>query len=120
MHAQPNVDGHTVYPDWEEIVTFGDQGPSPQPLIETDRLKAVVVGLKAGQTVPHHPSTEAIYHFLSGTGTMSIGEETVAVHAGATVVVPNGAYRGINASTDTVFLGTRPAEAGHGEPSHDR
>ena len=61
MQTQPNR--HMVYSNWEEMVVFDDQGPAPRPLIESDRLKAVVVGLKPGRSVPHHPSTETVYHF---------------------------------------------------------
>lgn len=102
------------------MVTFGNDGPISQSFIETDRQKAVLVGLKAGQTVPHRPSTEAVYRFLEGTGTMSVDEEIVAVHASTTVVVHNGSYHGINASTDIVFPRMRPAESGRSEHFHDR
>lgn len=119
MQTQPTPHAQMVYPNWEQAVTFDDDGPKPRPLIESDRPKAVMVGLKAGQSVPHHPSTEAVYHFVHGEGTMSIDEETFTFQAGATIVVPDGASRGITASSDVVFLGTRPAETGHGEHTNN-
>ena len=67
----PNQDTPTQYPNWKATVTFDDHGPSPTTLLETDHLKAVLVGLKAGQSIPIHPSPEAVYHFLQGVGTMT-------------------------------------------------
>ena len=108
-----------VHSGWEETVIFDDLGPLPRVIVETDRLKAVVVGLKAGQVVPLHPSTEAVYHFLDGAGTMTVDDETYAVHTGTTIVVPDGSNRGITAITDIAFLGTRPADnAQNAEESH--
>lgn len=115
----PQSESLIVYPRWEDAVVFDDQGPAPRVLIETDRLKVVIVGLTAGQVVPRHAATEAVYHFLDGTGTMTVEDETFAVSAGTTIVVPDGRNRGITATTDIAFLGTRPADnAQHAEETH--
>lgn len=55
----PNQDTPTLHPNWRKTVTFADNGPSPTPLLETDQLEAVLVGLRAGQSIPVHPSSEA-------------------------------------------------------------
>ena len=104
-------DTPTQYPNWKETVTFDDRGPSPTTLLETDNLKAVLVGLKAGQSIPVHPSPEAVYHFLQGAGTMTVDDDTFTVEPGVTITTPNGSKRGINAVADIVFIGTtRPSD----------
>ena len=106
----PDHDTPTKYPNWKESVTFDDHGPSPTTILETDHLKAVLVGLKAGQAIPIHPSPEAVYHFMQGTGTMTVDDETFTIQPGITITTPTGSRRGIDAATDIVFLGTtRPA-----------
>ncbi len=95
-----------MFSSWEESVTFGDKGPSPTTLMETPRLKAVSVGLRAGQAIPRHPSPEAIYLFLKGSGTMTVDDESYSVGPGTTVIVPDGSRRGITADDDIVFIGT--------------
>lgn len=94
-----------IYENWENSVTFKDQGPSLTTLLETPHLKAVLVGLRADQAIPRHPSPEAIYTFLQGSGTMTVDDESYVVAPGAVVVVPEGSQRGIIAATDIVFIG---------------
>lgn len=107
-----SYDSPMMYANWEESVTFGDRGPEPTTLIETPRLKVVLVGLRADQAIPIHPSPEALYHFLQGSGTMTVDSQAFEVHPGATVIAPSGGKRGITAVTDIVFIGTTlPAES---------
>lgn len=94
------------YPNWKEAVTFDDRGPSPTILMETDHLKTVLVGLRAGQAIPVHPSPEAVYHFIQGTGIMTVDDEAFAIDSGITITAPNESTRGISAATDIVFIGT--------------
>ncbi len=105
-----NHDTATKYPNWKESATFDDHGPSPTTILETEHLKAVLVGLKAGQAIPIHPSPEAVYHFMQGTGTMTVDDEIFTIQPGITITTPARSRRGIEATTDIVFLGaTRPA-----------
>ncbi len=50
-----------------------------------------------------------MYHFLEGTGLMTVGEETFAIKPGVTIIVPSGSVRGMNARTRVVFLGPKGA-----------
>jgi len=50
-----------------------------------------------------------MYHFLDGSGWMTVAGERVAVSAGATIVAPQGAPRGIEAETQLAFLAARTA-----------
>ena len=98
-----------LYPDWKEVIAFSAYGPNPQKLLETDTLTAVLVGLQAGQKIPPHPAPAAAYHFLDGTGWMIVERERLAVQPGATVVVPDGVPRGVEAESRLAFLGVRAA-----------
>ncbi len=98
-----------LYPNWQEVITFSKDGPQPKKLLETETLTAVMVGLEAGQKLPPHPAPAATYHFLEGSGQMIVAGERLPVEAGATVVVPDGTTRGIEAETQLAFLGVRAA-----------
>jgi len=50
-----------------EQVVFSPDGPRPQVLVQTDKLKALVAGLEPGQTIPPHPEELSMYYFLEGT-----------------------------------------------------
>jgi quercetin dioxygenase-like cupin family protein len=93
--------------DTKSKAVFSDKGTQPQFLIDAPNFKALVVGLEAGQQIPPHPGGAAMYHFLEGEGLMTVGEETFAIKAGATIVAPAGAKRGMNAKTRVVFLASK-------------
>ena len=101
----------TYYPNWKERVVFTPEGPCHQELIVTDTFRAVLVGLEAGQKILPHPTSTGTYHFLEGSGWMTVDGERLAVAPGATVVVPNGVPRGVEAETRLAFLGTQAQAA---------
>jgi mannose-6-phosphate isomerase-like protein (cupin superfamily) len=78
-------------------------------LLETDQIKVVVAGLEAGRKIPLHPESQGVYHFLEGTGWMIVDGERLPVGPGATVLVPPGSTRGIEAETRLAFLAVRVA-----------
>ncbi|MCZ2127560.1 MAG: cupin domain-containing protein [Anaerolineales bacterium] len=96
--------------DTKSKAVFAPDGPKPQFIFDAPAFKALVVGLEAGQQIPPHPAGSAMYHFLEGEGVMTVDDETFAVQAGATVIAPNGAKRGINAKTRIVFLAAKSGE----------
>ncbi|MBK8137858.1 MAG: 4Fe-4S binding protein [Chloroflexi bacterium] len=95
--------------DWREKVVFSPGGPQPQILAEDQKLKVIIGSLELGQKIPQHPEALAVYHFLEGTGWMTVDEERYAVGPGATVITPEGARRGVEAETRLVFLAARIA-----------
>lgn len=99
----------TFYPDTKAQAVFGAEGPQPQFLVDDTLFKVIVGGLEPGQQIPLHPESLAMYHFLTGTGTMTVNEEQYPITAGATVITPAGARRGIQAATRVVFLAAKPA-----------
>ena len=96
-----------LYPHWKELVVYAEAHPQPYVLMEGDQYKAVIGGLKAGGSMPPHAEGPVLIHFLEGAGQVIVGEESFTVQAGATVVVPNGAVRGIEAVTQLAFLAVR-------------
>jgi quercetin dioxygenase-like cupin family protein len=95
------------FTDTKTMAVFSSDGPKPQFLIDTPKFKALVVGLEAGGQIPAHPGEVAMYHFLEGTGLMTVGDETFEIKPGVTVIVPSGVKRGMNAKTRVVFLGSK-------------
>jgi mannose-6-phosphate isomerase-like protein (cupin superfamily) len=97
------------FPNWRDKVIYATARPQPQVLHEDDRVKVVVAGLEPGGQIPPHPGDFGVYHFLEGAGQMAVGDETFAVQAGATVVVPAGATRGMTVQTRLAFIAVRVA-----------
>ena len=95
------------FPDWRELVVYPEKGAQPKVLVETDQYKSVIAGLSVGSGMPPHPEGPAIFHFLEGSGQMMVGENSFTVDAGATVIVPDGDLRGIEAKTRLAFLAVR-------------
>lgn len=98
-----------VYPDWKEKIVFSNNGPQPQLLIDNDQMRVVLAGLEPGQKIPPHPEKLAMYHVLQGSGWMRVDSERIALSVGMTIIVPDGAARGIEAETRLAFLATRLA-----------
>jgi len=97
------------FPDWRAKVIFSAGGPQPQVLHEDASVKVVVVGLEPGGRIPVHAGGAGVYHFLEGTGQMAVSDEVFAVQAGATLVIPDGATRGLRAQTRLAFIAVRIA-----------
>ena len=93
--------------DAKTQATFGETGPQPRFFLDSDSFKVLVVGLEAGQQIPIHPESTAMYHFLEGNGTMTVDAQEFAVEPGAVVIALAGAKRGIKADSRLVFLAAK-------------
>lgn len=96
-------------PDWQQQVAYGTDGPQPTIVAADDKVKIIMAGLAPGQRIPEHPESTSVYHFLTGTGWMTVNGERLAVTAGTTIVMPAGSVRGLEAETHLAFLATRIA-----------
>lgn len=96
-------------PDWHEKVVFSPDGPYPNILSHTDKLKAIIGGLQAGQVIPPHADSLAVYYFLEGTGWMTVDDERYPVLSGTIIITPDGSKRGVEADTRLAFLAVRIA-----------
>jgi quercetin dioxygenase-like cupin family protein len=103
----PDAASQIYFADTKSKAVFAADGPEPQFLIDTPQFKTLVVGLEAGSHIPAHPDQAAMYHFLEGTGLMTIGEDVFEIKPGVTVIAPSGVKRGINAKTRLIFLGSK-------------
>ena len=74
------------FTDTKAKAVFATDGPKPQFLIDTPKFKVLVVGLEAGQQIPLHPGESAMYHFIEGTGLMTVGAETYEIRPGVTIL----------------------------------
>lgn len=102
-----DITSQIYFQDTKSGAVFAADGPKPQFLMDTPKFKVLVVGLEAGGQIPVHSGEAAMYHFLEGEGLMTVGEEIFAIKPGATVIVPSGERRGVNAKTRLVFLGSK-------------
>ena len=96
-----------LYPHWREKIVYSNEGPQPQILLENEKVKFILAGLEPGQQIPEHAEAQAIYHFLAGDGWMTVDGKRMAVGPGVTIVMPEGAIRGLEAETRLAFLATR-------------
>jgi len=103
----PDTQSNLYFVETKATAVFSVDGPKPQFLFDTPGFKVLVVGLEPGQQIPLHPAEAALYHFLEGTGLMTVDGETFAIKPGVTIVTPAGAKRGINARTRVIFLGSK-------------
>lgn len=53
-------------------------------------LAEAIVPAGARTTLHRHHGTQEIYHILSGSGTMTLGDEEMNVSRGATICIPPG------------------------------
>ena len=100
-----------LFPNWQDTVRYSSNGPVPHILFEAAQFRVLVGGLEAGQRLPVHPDAAAMYHVLEGSGWMTVNDERFFIGPGATVVVPDGATRGIEAGTRLAFLAARAGSA---------
>lgn len=104
-------ENHQIYfADIKSKAVFSVDGPKPQFLIDTPKLKTLVVGLEAGGQIPVHAGEAAMYYFIEGEGLITVDDEAFDIKPGVTVIAPAGARRGMNARTRVIFLGAKGGE----------
>jgi len=99
----------THYSDWRAHVVYAPNGPRPTILRADDKAKMILAGLEAGQRIPDHAEAAALYHFLEGSGCMVVDGQSYDVGPGATIIMSQGAVRGLEAYTRLAFLAVRVA-----------
>lgn len=95
--------------DWRTAVVHAPEGPQPHILVDGPDVKVILAGLEQGHRLPAHPEAQAVYHFLEGTGTMTVDGDSFAVKPGATVITPAGSSRGLVAESRLSFLAVKCA-----------
>lgn len=105
------MDSTIFFPAWRELIHYSAPGPEPTILREDHEFRAILVGLEPGGRVPPHPERLALYHFLEGSGSMTVDGERYPLSAGATVIAPASSSRGIEAETRLAFVAVRVGPA---------
>ncbi len=98
---------HRYYPNPLDKVVLGKDGPQPQPLFAEGNVKVIVAGLAPGQVIPVHPEGLSSFHFMEGTGVMTVDGERMPVGPGTVIVAEHGAARGIEAESKLSFVAVR-------------
>lgn len=74
-------------------------------LLETERLRVLLVALERGQEIPvHAPEADLVLTVAEGVGELLAGSDLYPLHAGDVAVVPAGETRGIRAPTARLVL----------------
>ena len=97
---------------------FRDQQFTPNPLVENERVKVMVVGFEPGQFIPvHEPEVDLTFVVLEGTGTIVAGGQEQEVGPGVVAFAPAGEPRGVRAAetrmTALSIVTPPPTEADH-------
>jgi len=91
--------------DLSELVQFAERGIVSKTLVDCPKVKLVLFGMKAGQSISGHSAgTPATIHVLSGTGTIQLGETQYDGKPGSIYYMPAGLYHALTATQDLVFL----------------
>ena len=73
-------------------------GALSTPLLNTDKLRALLLNLAGGQAVaPCQMSVTVLYYVVEGQGHLDVEDEQAELRAGSLAVVPAGATRSISA-----------------------
>ncbi len=82
----------------------------PKFLHASDKFRVLLLCLDAGQEVPPHTSPAATLLVVKGNGTITVGDETVAVEAGSLVVVDAGVNHAVKSQDRMALVVTVAAE----------
>jgi quercetin dioxygenase-like cupin family protein len=101
------MDTTNYFPAWRERIRYAGPDPEPTVLHDDPGVRTILVGLEPEGRIPTHPERLAIYHFLEGSGSMTVSGERYLLTAGATVIAPAGSSRAIEAESRLAFLAVR-------------
>jgi len=88
LHIVETDDGWGSSPDGAHVT----------PLIDTDKVGALLLRLAASQSVaPCQMPTAVLYYVIEGQGRLRVGDEQAELKTGSLTVVPAGAVRAISA-----------------------
>jgi quercetin dioxygenase-like cupin family protein len=94
--------GHTV--------DFSLEGVRPIPLLEADKVRALLLNLEAGQAVATcQMSVAVLYYVIEGRGRLGVGDEQAPLQTGSLVSVPADAVRSISAAERMRILAVQVA-----------
>lgn len=105
--------------DVTTVRTFDEGGFEKVNLFETENFFADVYCFEEGQVqeLHEHANSDKVYHVLEGEAEVSVGDESMVVGEGETVLAEAGKQHGVEATERTrllVFMAPHPAHADEG------
>lgn len=110
-------DAFTFHPDLGELVTMTPDGTLSRTVYQDDLVKGVLFAFDTGQELSEHSAgTPAIVMVLSGTATITVGEETLKAGPGSFLRMEARLKHSVRAETPLklllYLLKGSPAKAG--------
>jgi len=98
-------------PTYTHIANLAAQAEPPaegilsRTIYDDEQFKAVVFGFDQGQELTEHTALKpAILQIIRGEATLTLGDDTVEVQAGAWIHMPAGLRHAVKARTQVVML----------------
>ena len=83
--------------DTANLTTFSSEEVLSSPLLDTGKVRVLLVNLEAGQTIsPCQMSATVVYFVIEGRGALRMMDEQVRLQTGSLAVVPPGTIRSIS------------------------
>jgi quercetin dioxygenase-like cupin family protein len=92
--------------DVKKIINYISEGPYKKIFYDGGGIKAQIVCLKAGQTIPPcKMNNDVLFYIIKGEGEIMVDNETEDLKEMVSVIVPRKAEsRSISAKTDMIIL----------------
>ena len=105
-HKGKEMTAYTFYNDLlAEIKTVPEDGIVSRSLEKNEAFNVTLFAFASGQALTEHTAPRpAILHFLAGEATLTLGEDTKEVHAGAWAYMPANLPHSIEAQTNVTML----------------
>ena len=88
-----------------DLKSFSENRFSPNPVYQSDGMKAVLAYFKPGQFIPvHSPGVELVLYIIEGEAEVVTGDERVRAVKDDLIVIPGGVKRGVKALTELSIL----------------
>ena len=107
MSKTENKSG-TKFIETHSLTDFSASEALHTPLLETDKLRTLLLNLNGGQKSPLcKMSVDVLYYIIEGEGDLLVEDEHYTLHAGSMVTVPAETTRLISADTSMRVLGVQ-------------
>lgn len=104
MSSQPQQT-NTLIQDLAKHQTLPEDGILTRTVLDDDRCKVVLFSFSQGQTLSEHTaSMPAVLHFVTGSATLTLGQETLDAEPGTWVHMPAQMPHTICTKTPVVML----------------
>ena len=107
MSKTENKSG-TKFIETHSLADFSESEALHTPLLETDKLRTLLLNLNGGQKSPLcKMSVDVLYYIIEGEGDLLVEDEHYTLRAGSMVTVPAETTRLISADTSMRVLGVQ-------------